>query len=99
MVVAITALVLGPPATTYLAAHVLPSTESGGPGIQGGVAALLVVSGRNMAPAGLFAERSGAPVTAMDASPWPDLDPADRESNGIVVAPPARRRALLDLVR
>ncbi len=52
----------------------------------------------DVAGAGLIAERAGATVTAFDGGPWFDLARATQQL-GLIAAPPAHHRALLDLVR
>jgi myo-inositol-1(or 4)-monophosphatase len=56
------------------------------------------LSAWDVAAAGLIAERGGAVVTAMDGGPWFDIAHAPR-SIGILAAPKAHHRALLELVR
>ena len=56
------------------------------------------LSAWDVAAAGLVAERGGATVTAMDGGPWFDLGHSPK-SIGIVAAPPAHHRSLLELVR
>jgi myo-inositol-1(or 4)-monophosphatase len=56
------------------------------------------LSAWDVAAAGLIAERGGAVVTSMDGGPWFDLAHAPA-SIGMLAAPPAHHRALIDLVR
>lgn len=56
------------------------------------------LSAWDVAGAGLIAERAGATVTAFDGGPWFDLSRATQQL-GLIAAPPAHHRALLDLVR
>ena len=54
------------------------------------------LSAWDVAAAGLIAERGGATVTSMTGGPWFDLSHTPK-SIGILAAPPAHHRALLDL--
>jgi myo-inositol-1(or 4)-monophosphatase len=56
------------------------------------------LSAWDVAAAGLIAERGGARVTSMTGGPWFDLAHGP-QSIGILAAPPAHHKGLLDLVR
>ena len=56
------------------------------------------LSAWDVAAAGLIAERGGATVTSMTGGPWFDVAHSPK-SIGILAAPPAHHRTLLDLVR